>query len=162
MCLIYIVLLHNIKQSFWYNTIVAYPVGMFYSIYRGKIEQVVQKNNIVYISILIGTLLCALMSFHYQANFICYEILVVCFIAMICLVSMKISVKNGILLWLGKYTFEIYILQRLPMIMLQNSILNKYTFFMVCLATTFVIAVLYRKLTDYLDGKMLYDRNSQT
>lgn len=157
-CVIYIVVLHSQKQIWWYNTIIAYPIGMLYSICEGKMKNFVQKNNGVYFTacliVLAVFMILMTLNFFGKSNFIGYECLVIAFIALVLLVSMKFSIKNRALIWLGGYTFEIYILQRIPMILLQEYIGNKYVYFILCLVMTLLLAVLFRRFTDVIDAKL--------
>ena len=75
------------------------------------------------------------------------------FAVFIVLLSMRISVCNGILQWFGKRVFGIYILQRIPMIVLSHFGMNKnaFLFSVACFALTIVIAEIFERAMDKLD-----------
>ena len=55
-----------------------------------------------------------------------YEILSIAFVMMILLITLKIKIGNKVLMWLGKNTFNIYILQRLSYIIYDKLGLSNY------------------------------------
>lgn len=64
---------------------------------------------------------------------------------------MKVSFDNKILRWCGRHLFEIYIMQRVPMIIFaQIGILdfNMYLYFVICLIATVGITVLFEKFSS--------------
>lgn len=61
-----------------------------------------------------------------------------------------IKVENSALLFLGKHTFEIYILQRIPMIVFQNR-LGGYAYLLTSLIVTMGIAVIFKNIEKRVD-----------
>ena len=67
------------------------------------------------------------------------------------LVTMKIRVYNPVLEWFGKHVFSIYILQRIPMIILDRFGFidgHKYMCLMAVFALTIPFALAFEKVTD--------------
>lgn len=66
---------------------------------------------------------------------------------------MRISINNGILQWFGKRVFGIYILQRIPMMILSRFGMNDkpFLFAAACLAITVVLAEIFERAMDRLD-----------
>lgn len=64
----------------------------------------------------------------------------------ILMISMKVTIGNKYLKFLGKYTFEIYILQRIPFMIFEHIFSNEYIIFMISLSTTFMFAVIFKLL----------------
>ena len=63
----------------------------------------------------------------------------------------EISMNNKILAWLGKYSFAIYVMQRIPMMILQKYCLpemNRYVFVLLSLVFTVLLSFLFGLLTD--------------
>ncbi len=152
-CGIYILLLHGLqKGDWWYNTIISYPAGMFYAKYKNKIESIVWKSKYIYLAFIGAVIGIGMLAFSFCYKFIMYECLCIAFISFIVLLTMKISIKNEILEFLGRYTFEIYVLQRIPMILFKDIINNTYVYFCLCLLVTIIIAMLFKKITHRLDS----------
>ena len=69
------------------------------------------------------------------------------------MLTMKISLQNEILKFLGKHIFSIYIIQRIPMILLDHYGLSgrhKYVFLIVSFAITIAMALIF----DFITGKI--------
>ena len=150
----YMLILHPLKGKYWYNTAISFPIGMFYCLFEDKIRKIIQKNNLIYWLTSAVALVYFYFCYQRRESFLYYQCCVIGFIALILLGTMKFRVNNSILLWLGKYTFEIYILQRIPMLVLKGRIANNCLYFGVCFVLTLLIAVLFRKITDAIDAKI--------
>ena len=75
-----------------------------------------------------------------------YTLWAVMFMALVVLFTMKIKIGNRILDWFGAHVFSVYILQRIPMIILKHFGLNeshKYAFIVVSLFATIVLAEVF-------------------
>lgn len=142
----------QLKAIWWYDTVLCYAAGMLYSLYRSKIERIINKNNIFYIVtlgiLMTGTAFCK----TYSGNKKIYLMMMLFFTATVIVITMRISLDNKILRWCGSHLFEIYIMQRIPMIIFGKiGILDVsiYLYFIVCLITTCGIAVLFRKISGW-------------
>lgn len=111
-----IVILMPYRPGYCYNTILSYCLGMWYSLFREKIERLVMRNDLLYFIVLAAVFVAfrwvshrvGVSSWVYQG----YSML---FMILVSFLGMKINIDNGFLQFLGKHTFSIYILQRLPM-----------------------------------------------
>jgi hypothetical protein len=149
-CVLYVVVMYLFKKGSWfYDTIFCYPVGMLYASYREQIDRFIFKNrNIKVMICAVAFCMFALFyiaqicltgipeTFAMEAKSVCFALTVVFFTA-------TVKIGNSVLDWLGKYTFEIFILQRLPMIALRNME-NRYLYFILCVMITVVIAIIFK------------------
>ena len=155
-CCIYVVMLILCgKGSWYYNTIFCYPLGMLFGKYEHNIRTLLEKTD-TYLMIVVG---CAVM---FTASYLCamryrgviwllmVELRGIFFVLLVILATSRIRIGNPVLDWLGKHTFEIYILQRLPMIALRGIGVNQYVYFLICAAVTGLAAFLYQKLIGTL------------
>lgn len=137
------------KGSWWYDTILCYPAGMLVGEYEQQIKQFLEKTSHYLISFagcfatFVVFYICA-MIMPGPIEFAALELRGVFFAFLVVLVTMKIQIGNRILGWLGKHTFEVYILQRLPMIALKGVEWNSYLYFGVSMATTCLMAVVFK------------------
>lgn len=140
----------------WYKTVVAYSVGMLFALYKDKIITLFKNRTALHIFSLIvfaaGIVL--FIKMFNKNRFVMYNIQSVLFIAFLVLATMKVKLGNKVLSFLGKYTFEIYILQKIPMILLKNTIHREYYYLLVCIIITLIMAVLFRKVTDFFDKRI--------
>lgn len=127
-------------SNYWYDTILCFSVGMIYSVYRTHIEEFIE-NNIKYVCVL--CICVALFIVFYLLNSLpMYEIAACFFCFIIVLLCYRFNFGNKGLYWLGNHLFEIYILQRLPMIFLANLGLNNspLLFWKISFAVTILLA----------------------
>lgn len=146
----------NIRTLMWYDTALCYVFGMLWSIYKEKIEVFINKSNIVW-----GlTLFVAILGFFglRKTSSIVSALLVnLVFVVIVVVFTMRVNVGNKILQRAGELLFEIYILQRIPMILFKYIGLhevNVYIYFVSCLLTTILLVKPFKFCCDKL-WKML-------
>lgn len=150
----YIIAMRFLKTSCWYNTILAYSLGIIFSVYKNSLSEVLQDRK-KYIKIFIFSAVFTITLWIYVIKFGDSDLIFMIFSLFFCLdivlVTMKFKIQNSILFFLGKYSFEIYILQRLPMQVLEDRINNKGICFIMVIVSTILIALPFRKLEDLVD-----------
>ena len=129
--------------NWWCDTILCFPAGMVTSCYKSRFNDFIKQRS--WCIVIIG-----LIAFVFRTNLIVHELLSVFFCFGIVLLCSYIKIENSILLFLGKHSFEIYILQRMPMILLQGRI-DGYTYMMTCLFISVILAVLFKFLERKVD-----------
>ena len=142
--ILYIAIMRYIahKPMYWHDTVLVYSLGIFWSLYRVAIEKCF-KNNIVCL-----ILLFAMIASYYliRTPYIKNIVFTLGFL----IFTYRIAIGNKILNWCGNYLFEIYILQRIPMIILTEvGYMNTHTYvsFVICILFTVVSAVVFKKCT---------------
>lgn len=151
------------KASWWYDTILCYTWGMFFSLYRSKIEAFVNESFASWMFYVIVSAMGFLAAYFFrESNFFLYQLWVFCFIAAIVTFTMRFVVDSAPLRWGGVYLFELYILQRLPMMILKPYMLGKevafvgkYAYVLICFAVTLIIAKLYRETISRVVQKII-------
>ena len=154
-----IVILHFTRFSWWYDTLLCYIFGMWLSVYKHYFFNFITKNNSVwgiglavsflifaFIYILPATLIGALLKRTIMAPLFCL---------IIAILLTKFTVSNKLLINSGRYLFEIYILQRIPMIVFKEIGIcdfNIYIYFILCVAVTVVLSLLLRKCLTKFDS----------
>ena len=164
-CILYAVLLRLAgKSGIWYYNILCFPAGMLYCNNIERINETLSKRNYVLFFIQICAFLSFAILYVCSSRFIeilnisFYELASISFCLFVVSITLFFKIGNPILSWLGKYVFEIYILQRLPMIIFQNIIVNKYLYFIICLIITLVISILFGFLENKVDGLLFNKR----
>lgn len=139
----------KLKDSYWYDTIICYACGIWYSLLREKIEKIINKNIAVWLVFFVAS---AAGTVYFAMNrpkgFIHTECCMLLFTAMVVLFTMRVSVHNKILCWCGKNLFGLYILQRIPMIVFKEigvAGFNLYVYFILCLVVTVPMAWAFEK-----------------
>ena len=159
--LIYIFLLYyfNIKESYWYDTSLCYVLGMYYSNFKKKIYKYINYNTLTYITSVIIFILITFALKKYSYYYMYTNILLnLSFSILIILITMKISINNKIFLWCGKNLFEIYILQRIPMIILKQFgiVSNIYVYFVFCIIITIILVLVFKIVTAFIISKIKF------
>lgn len=150
---IYIVTMHFFKDgSWWYDTVLCYPAGMALSYSKDKFQRCIERYKLpALITCALITLFLYMLLYMLQGNIISHELLAIVFCFDIILICSFIRIENQVLLFLGKHTFEIYILQRIPMILLQNRNGGGYAYLILSFICTIVISILFKKLERKVD-----------
>ena len=73
---------------------------------------------------------------------------------------MKLPVQCGVTRWLGKYYFEIYVMQGISLLLFHSELIhieNKWLYVLVCTLTTLLLAVaiqpVFRFISSIVKGK---------
>ena len=98
----------------------AYGAGYAFSIYKTKIEGTIQANYLLSLCISI-IIFVVLYNLNIDYRGIKYNLLSISFVSMIVILTMKVSLSNKFLIWVGVHLFPMYIYQRIPMIYLSNQ-----------------------------------------
>jgi hypothetical protein len=142
------------RSAYCYNTVIVFPLGMWYAYLQPTIDKIVMKNNINYFFTMSVVAIAFIFAYKHRTKSIeCYAIWACAFAVLVALLAMKIKINNPILIFFGEHVFSIYILQRLPMIILKSMGMasKPINFFIASLTITIVIALIYDKLIAKLD-----------
>lgn len=128
--------------SFWYDTIMCFPAGMYYSKYKNCFDKFIQKNNLIYLFCIFIISLFFFIMYYIKYTFgfglITHNILSITFVIFIAMVLMKFELNNKLLKFFGEKLFWIYILQRLPMIIFYDK-MNYIIYFIICIVITLLL-----------------------
>lgn len=158
LCFVYIAIVSKFKDVYWFDTILAFPLGCFVSQHKEKI--MVRRDR--WLLWVVACILWLLVLFvakrtFFSSSFANSQLALIGFMLLIVFLSMKIKFKNKILSWFGAQVFEVYILQRLPMnfgkYMHWNE-QNIYLYFAFCFVVTLGLAVAFHKITGWIDSKL--------
>ena len=145
------------KESYWWNTLLAFPLGMWFAQYKKEIDVFLQKpKNHLIVSIPVVSLFLILFRIYLRFDLdIGYILLSLLFASSVILLTMKIRIGNKILYFLGSHVFSIYILQRIPMILLQDKIDNRYLYLSTCFIITIVVSVLFDRAFSVVRSRIV-------
>lgn len=155
----YILIMMWLKQGedWWYNTVIAYPFGMWYAYFKDDIEEVLYSRYDLYKVFLILSIVGTAVLMTINDIFIFYECLVIFFASMIVLITMKIDIYNVVIYKIGSNLFIMYIMQRIPMIILSyfNITYFAYASLIAAIAITYVIACVFKIIYKRVDNVVL-------
>lgn len=143
-------ILSQTKEYRWYNTILCFPAGVFYSNNHTVMKDFFHKHYyIVLISLLVLFVVFCYLGLPRIIGFT-YNVGCVCFVLTIVLISMRVRLRNKLLMWFGINLFPLYIYQRLPMITLKQWLgtswicSHPFIYTVTCLGVTMIICYFYR------------------
>ncbi len=143
--IIYIFILRKFGYSgYWYDTVLCFNLGMYVSYYKKNILELL-KGKCNYIIILITLLLLFFMTHIHGYNYIVYIIHSLIFVLIVLMVTLKVKIGNKLLYYLGKNTFNIYVLQRLAYIAL-----NKISYFNNHICEYFLVSIIIIIILTYI------------
>ena len=142
------------KDSWWYDTLLVYPLGISYSLHKEAIDKLL-KDKIKYWLILITlTISFAIIfkGFIYQPYI--YNIEACLFVLIIVIILFRIRHKLYLTKWLGTNIFSFYIMMRIPMIIFSKySIVNNALLYtLVCFASSILITFLFSLIIKIIDS----------
>jgi len=156
---VYLLMKINMPPRF-YNTLFSACVGCWYSLIRSKTDRIIMKNDLIYYSvtalIIAAYIWLSLRPDYYHIEM--YTLWAIAFIGLLITLTMKISIGNGVLRFLGSHVFSIYILQRIPMRLLNwfgFLDAHKYMALILVFALTIPLALAFEKCTDLIIDRFI-------
>lgn len=147
---IFSIILSFVKESWWYNTVLAYSFGMFWRIYQVKIESMVSR----YFWYLLFGLIFSFFAYQFfpykPFPDLLHNFRGMIFASIVLLLTMLYPIQTSILGFWGRNLFPIYIYQRVPMLLLaefdNGTWAAQYPTFYIILSLflTLLLALLYR------------------
>ncbi len=138
------ILLSYVKKSYWWNTLLCFPVGMWYRYLQDRIDRFFFLEHygalLFCTSLIFGMLWLADYMIGLNVGYI---FLAISFSLFINTLTMRVSLENKTLQFFGNHVFSFYILQRIPLILFLDYIENKYIYFSVCFGFTILISWLF-------------------
>lgn len=152
--LLWYVLRFSGKGSWWYDTILSFPLGMWFSIYKPRFDALMKRNAISWLLVV-----CSVVVTGIWHTVIGNDHLGICaclFSLSIIFIMTKVDINNKVLQWLGAHAFAIYIMQRWPMNLFERMgwNLNSYLFALISIPFVLLIAWGYHKLLNAADRQL--------
>lgn len=144
------------KDAYWYNTLLCYGLGMWFALIKDRLDALMKKNIFYNFGAVILSAVIFVVSYKTAINSLLYSVLACVFCLTLTMITTKVKIDNPILAFLGKYSFEIYIFQRIPMIILSEMApaLSRYVFAALSIIISLALAVLFSKLYAVIDKKL--------
>lgn len=144
------------RPDYCYNTILCYVLGVWYSLLHDRIEKIVMRRDILFFA----ALAVAFAVYHRLAGYVnkstwIYQLYAMLFMILLVGISMKIEFSSPFLDFLGKHVFSIYILQRIPMMIMNNMGIyaeDNVTFFILSFLLTCILALAFDSFTKKFDA----------
>ncbi len=142
------------RSPHWYDTALCYAFGMLYSLAKPWVEKILNRHVLIWAAALI---VCIAMFVLLRGRGFLNLASYLSFAAAVLVLTMRVTLCNRALVWCGEHLFEIYILQRIPMIIFEKIGFvgwNVYLSFPASLVITIGLALVFGRLTDLLWKKL--------
>ncbi len=146
-------------EPLWYNTLLCFPVGVLLELLQKPICRALQHT---WCYVLTGILLLAMFAAAMaHGGTLIYGIASCCFVLLITWLSMKLRFGNRVLLWFGRYSFFLYIYQRIPMNLMQALGIqhHSYWFALLSICAAPLLAWMMGRVQARLDQKLFPKEN---
>lgn len=153
---LYIWLFHTfeLRPDYFYNTALCFGAGMVFKLIYPYLFKVIQ-NSIVYASLLIGIPVLTYYLLRYNYIIWIFNLIAIFMAVWICLFNYRFKVDNPVLDFFGDRIFGIYILQRIPMTVLEAVGINvAYIYIPLCFGMVIIMEHIYAKLLNRIHNKM--------
>lgn len=150
---VYIFVVRRFRGAAYYDTVFMYPAGMLFALLKEPFRKWISKSNLHCTAAFCTSVLLLFLGRECKNdNLLFFDSQALLFMTAILILTMKLRFRSPLLSLLGGYAFEIYMLHRIPMMLLQGHIGNPYLCFILCMGCTAVLAYGIRKLENRLDG----------
>ncbi len=159
--IIFIMFMALYKEDYWFNTLLCYPLGITYSYYKKTIEKYCFDSKKYWLIFAITLVSFMVLHKYSNINYIYYEIYAMIFCIVVILITMKIKINNKYLKWFGDNLFGLYILQRIPMLILKSIgyTNHSYRFALIAFISTIILTIIFnfitKKISLLIDKKLL-------
>ncbi len=141
----------------FYSTIYCYSLGVFLAIYKDKILDIKKERKYIIICLMVFFLG---ITYKLRYNEFIMNMSSIVFVGLIVVLLCFFEFKGRFFYFWGKHAFSIFILQRIPAIVLTNFLQNridyfKYIYIIIDLLITVVIALVYDRCLNVIDTKTL-------
>ena len=143
------------KGAYWYDTLLSYPLGMWFFLYKEKIDRFLSKGTHYWpITIVIAA---AFILVHkvWNRSLFFYILTMLLFTLCAVLFTMKVQLRSPALLYCGRHLRGLYLLQRLPFIFLGDYLPWKsgpgiYIYFALGIVLIFLLDALFSRAMTFL------------
>ncbi len=144
------------RYQWFYDTILFYPVGVWYSLFKAKID--VLLDNKAHYCFICFVFLMLYISFKLMSfdSFLFLELWYFVFAVVVLLISMRIRIRGRILTFFGRLVFPMLLMQGISYITLDHFGLPKshpYLFVLAAFAMTVILSLLFSKCTSFIGRK---------
>ena len=140
------------RPIWFYNTIIVFPIGIWFSIFKEKIEKFMD-NGFRFFAACAICLLVYINSFLFRdLSFLIYEIWIISATVAMLLILMKIKISSKTLSFFGKLALPMLLLQGLPFVILSNLKISDYPYLFVFISfvVSVALSVLFNKFTKLI------------
>lgn len=144
------------QGRWWYDTLLCYPLGMWFSLYKDRIDRFLSRGVHYWpVALAVGVSFFAAHKVWKCSSFL-YILTMLLFVLCVVLFTMKVQLKSPVLIYCGRHLQGLFLLHRIPFILLKDhfspSGFGIYIYFTVSIAAAFFLDVIFSKTVAFLRG----------
>ena len=147
------------KGSYWYNTLLCYPMGMWFFLYKDRINTFLSKASQYWPVAFLTGLAFALVHRAWERSLFFYILTMLLFTLCVVLLTMKVQLRSPALIYCGRHLQGLYLLQRIPFILLSDYFPHSgpgiYLYFALGVALAFLLDAVFSRAMAFLRGSTL-------
>lgn len=152
-CFLYVFLMYYVgKPERFFSTALCYVLGLWIAYYKDAILRIFSKQ---WLLSLLSLILLFVLTYKDRENALIMNLHSVIFVTGIVCFTTRIHIGNKFLDFFGKHAFSIYIIQRIPMIVMSSMGLLEYisneAFVVIAFILTMILACVFDKLLEKFD-----------
>lgn len=145
------------KGTYWYNTLLCYPMGMWFFLYKDRIDAFLSKGSRYWPVAFLTGLAFVLAHKVWERSLFFYVLTMLLFTLCVILFTMKVQLRSPVLMYCGRHLQGLYLLQRIPFIFLGDYLPWKsgpgiYLYFALGVAMTFLLEAVFSRAMAFLRG----------
>lgn len=140
--------------TWWYNTLLCYPMGMWFFLYKDKIDEFLSKEGCYWaMAIAVGA---AFLLLHkvWDRAMLFYILTMLLFALCVVLLTMKVHLRSPVLIYCGRHLQGLFLLHRIPFVLLNDYFphrgLGIYLYFALSVAIAFLLDAIFSKAMSFL------------
>nr|BCB22748.1 hypothetical protein [Erysipelothrix tonsillarum] len=154
---IYGLIISRIKENFWVSTVLCFPAGMILKENENIISNFLncKRRYILSICVLLSLIFLIYSLFGY--SWIVYNFISILFILILIFLNKLYRLRNIVFIYISKYTFEIYIYQRIFFDLFRNMFAGKNVaiYFVTSVILTIIFSIVIKKTVDIMYRKLI-------
>ena len=148
------------KPLRWYDTIIVFPLGMWFAHFKGAFDRVTEKFS-RWVALLAAFAAMFAVTWYLSKSIEFFHILKSIFFALtLVTLTRRFSPRNKILTFFGRHVFSFFILQRIPMMLIYHYYpeINVYLFVAISLAVTCPLGLIFDR---FIRPEKLFNREKK-
>ncbi len=150
-----LVLLCAGRPAYCYDTLLCYPMGMWFFLYKDKIDKFLSQNRFYWPTLAVVVAAFLLVHKVWGRCLLFYILTMLLFTLCVVLFTMKVQLRSPALMYCGKHLQGLYLLHRLPFIILGDILPWRagpkiYLYFALGVAGAFLLEFIFSKAISFL------------
>jgi len=151
----YMFLIKDVKNGYWYNTLLVLPLGMGFCLVKERVDAWLARRAFAYpVAVCVLSMAVVGLQPFSKAYVWAYLLWGCAFALLMVLATMKLRLRNAFFDFLGSHVFSLYILQRIPMLVMKQLNIGTgkaFNYFVATFAATIIMALTFDTCWNWLE-----------